>query len=167
LKCVSDYPAKYEEMNLGTIPDMAKRFRLSVGLSDHTLGVATSIAGVCLGAVMIEKHFTLSRKTKTPDSFFSIEPTELKELSKNIRMVEKSIGGIHYGASANEKQNKVFRRSLFAIKDIKKGESFTHDNIRSIRPGDGLEPKYYKQIQGKIAKKRIEQGTPLRWGLVE
>jgi pseudaminic acid synthase len=161
LKCVSDYPAKYEEMNLMTIPDMAKRFRLSVGLSDHTLGVATSIAGVCLGAVMIEKHFTLSRKTKTPDSFFSIEPAELKELVDSIKIVEKALGTVNYGCMDNEKNSMIFRRSLFTVKDIKMGEKFTEENVQSIRPGHGLHPKYLSKIIGKRAKNDIKKGVPL------
>jgi pseudaminic acid synthase len=161
LKCVSDYPAKYEEMNLRTIPDMAKSFRLPVGLSDHTLGTATSIAGVCLGAVMIEKHFTLSRKIKTPDSFFSIEPAELKELVDSIKIVEKALGTVNYGCMDNEKNSMIFRRSLFTVKDIKMGEKFTEENVQSIRPGHGLHPKYLSKIIGKRAKNDIKKGVPL------
>jgi pseudaminic acid synthase len=166
LKCVSDYPAKYEEMNLRTIPDMAKSFRLPVGLSDHTLGTATSIAGVCLGAVMIEKHFTLSRKIKTPDSFFSIEPAELKELVDSIKIVEKALGTVNYGCMDNEKNSMIFRRSLFTVKDIKMGEKFTELNIRSIRPSGGLHPRYLKEICTKVSMKKIKKGTPLNWSLV-
>ncbi len=166
LKCVSSYPAKYEKMNLRTIPDMARKFKLPVGLSDHTLGIATSIAGVCLGAKVIEKHFTLSRKIKTSDSFFSIEPQELKALVENIRIAEKSLGKVHYGLTEDEKKSRVFRRSLFVVKDIKKGEKFTTDNVSSIRPGHGLFPKYLESVLGKKAKKDIKRGTPLSWDLV-
>jgi len=166
LKCVSSYPAKPKEMNLRTIPDMAKRFNLPVGLSDHTLGIATSIAGVCLGAKIIEKHFCLSRKIQTPDSFFSLEPKELKNLVENIRVVEQSLGKIHYGITEDEKKSRVFRRSLFVVKDIKKGEIFSQENIKSIRPADGLSPKYLKFILGKRAKRDIKRGTPLSWNLI-
>jgi pseudaminic acid synthase len=167
LRCVSDYPAKYEEMNLKSIADMKNKFKVPVGLSDHTLGIATSIAGVCLGARIIEKHFTLSRKLKTPDSFFSIEPKELEELVKNIRLAEKSIGTINYGITKSEKKSRVFRRSLFITKDIKKGELFTEENIKSIRPGHGLHPKYFKKIIGKKTTYDIKKGTPLGWGLIK
>jgi len=166
LKCVSSYPAKPEEMNLRTIPDMKKRFGVPVGLSDHTLGISTSIAGVTLGASVIEKHFTLSRTIKTPDSFFSIEPGELKDLVDNVRVVETTLGKARYGLTAEEKKNRIFRRSLFAVKDIEKGERFTESNVRSIRPADGLKPKYIKMILGKKAKKAIKKGTPIKTGFV-
>jgi len=166
LKCVSSYPANPEKMNLRTIPDMEKRFNCLAGLSDHTLGIGVSIAAVSLGAKVIEKHFTLSRKFKTPDSFFSLEPQELKELVDNIRIVEKSLGRVYYGFTKEERQNRVFRRSLFIVKDIKKGEYFTEENIRSIRPGFGLYPKYLKSIVGKKAKKYIKKGTPLKKELI-
>lgn len=167
LKCTSSYPAKPEEMNLRAIPDMKKRFKCSVGFSDHTMGIATPIVAATLGAVMIEKHFTLSRKIKTPDSFFSIEPQELKSLVENVRIAEKSLGGIHYGLSPEEKKNLIFRRSLFVVKYIKKGEYFTEDNVRSIRPSDGLPPKYLKAILGKKVKEDVEMGTPLNWDLIK
>ncbi|MCM8787255.1 MAG: pseudaminic acid synthase [Candidatus Omnitrophica bacterium] len=167
LKCVSSYPARYEEMNLKTIPDMQKRFKLPIGLSDHTLGIATSIAGVCLGAKLIEKHFCLSRKIKTPDSFFSLEPQELKSLVENIRNAEKSLGKIHYGLTKDEEKSKVFRRSLFVVKDIKKGEIFTESNVKSIRPANGLKPKYLNKILEKKAKTNIKKGIPLNIKFVE
>ena len=166
LKCVSSYPARPDQMNLRTIPDMAKKLNLPVGLSDHTLGIATSIAGVCLGAKLIEKHFCLSRKIKTPDSFFSLEPEELKSLVENIRIAETSLGKIHYGLTEDEKKSRVFRRSLFVVKDIKKGEIFSQENIKSIRPADGLRPKYLKFILGKRAKRDIKRGSPLGWKLI-
>ena len=166
LKCVSNYPAKPEEMNLKTISDMQKKFKCTIGLSDHTLGTAVSTAAVGLGAKVIEKHFTLSRGIKTPDSFFSIEPDELKKLVENIRIADKSIGRVHYGLTEKEKQSKVFRRSLFAVKDIKKGEKFTEENIRSIRPGYGLKPKCLDDVLGKKAKRDLKKGTPINWNLV-
>jgi pseudaminic acid synthase len=166
LKCVSSYPAEPEEINLKTIPDMEEKFDCKVGLSDHTLGIGVSVAAVALGAKVIEKHFTLSRDIETPDSFFSIEPDELKELVENIRVVEKAIGQINYGLTEEEKQSKVFRRSLFAVKDIKKGERFTEENIKSIRPGYGIKPKYLDKILGKKAKIDIKKGNPLNWKMV-
>lgn len=167
LKCVSGYPAEPEDMNLITIPNMKKVFNCPVGLSDHTLGIGISIAAVTLGAIMIEKHFTLSREYETPDSFFSIEPQELKDLVWNIRTVERGVGEVYYGLTEKEKKNKIFRRSLIVVKDIKKGEFFTEENIRSIRPGYGLPPKHLKDILGKKAKKDMKRGTPLSWRLVE
>jgi len=162
LKCVSSYPAKPDEMNLRTITHMEKSFNCPVGLSDHTLGMGVPIAAVGLGAKVIEKHFTLSRKIKTPDSFFSIEPQELKSLVENVRIAEKALSNkIHYGLTKGESKNLIFRRSLFVVKDIKKGESFTEENVRSIRPSNGLKPKYLKKIIGKKAKKNIKRGTPV------
>lgn len=167
LKCVSSYPAIPEEMNLKTIPNMKELFDCQIGLSDHTLNSSVAISAVSLGAVVIEKHFTLSRKIKTPDSFFSIEPQELKELVKNIRTVEKALGHIHYGLTAQEKKNRVFRRSLFVVKDVKAGEKFTEENIRSIRPGYGLKPKYLCKIIGKLARGNIKRGSPLTWSHIQ
>lgn len=166
LKCVSSYPARPEEMNLKTIPDMKKRFGCPVGLSDHSLGIGASICAVALGASVIEKHFILSRKIKTPDSFFSIEPVELKELVENIRIVERTLGNVHYGLTDDEKKSRVFRRSLFIVKDVKKGNIFSSENVKSIRPAYGLKPKYIAAILGKKAKRDIKKGTPLSWDLI-
>ena len=166
LKCVSSYPAKLEEMNLKTIPDMKKTFKCPIGLSDHTLENEAAQAAVSLGANIIEKHFTLSRKIKTPDSFFSIEPKQLKSLVKSIRKTEETLGKISYGLTREESKNKIFRRSLFAVEDIQKGERFTLKNVRSIRPGYGISPKYLKPLVGKKAKKSIKKGTPLKIGMI-
>lgn len=166
LKCVSDYPADPKEMNLRTISDMIKRFKLPVGLSDHTLGIITSIGAVSLGAKMIEKHFILSRKIKTPDNFFSLEPEEFKNLVDSIRILEKSLGNVYYGLTKKEKESRKFRRSLFVVKDIKKGEAFTQENVKSIRPSFGLPPKFIKKVLGKKAKRDIKRGTPLSWDLI-
>jgi pseudaminic acid synthase len=166
LKCVSSYPADPEDMNLNTIPDMKKRFGCQVGLSDHTLGAGVSIAAASLGAAVIEKHFILSRKMKTPDSFFSTEPHELKELVGNIRIAEKALGRVHYGLTAQEKKTVVFRRSLFVVKNVKKGEAFDEDNIRSIRPGYGFSPKFMNVFLGKTANRDICKGTPLTRDLI-
>jgi len=162
LKCVSSYPARPEEMNLKTIPDMCKRFHCPIGLSDHTLGIGAGIAAVSLGAKLIEKHFTLSRKIRTPDSFFSMEPSELKVLVENVRITEQALGKVSYGLTKDEKRNRIFRRSLFAIKDIKKGDVFNEDNIKSIRPSNGIKPKYLRTVLGKKAKQNIKRGTPLQ-----
>lgn len=167
LKCVSSYPAKPEEMNLKSIPHMEKMFKLPVGLSDHTLGIGASVAAVSLGARVIEKHFTLSRRMKTPDSFFSAEPAELKNLVREIRIAEKAVGRARYGLTAGERKNRIFRRSLFAVNDIKKGEILTEENIKSVRPGYGMPPKYLKSIVGKAAKRKIAKGSPLKAGLIK
>lgn len=167
LKCVSSYPAKPEEMNLETIPDMKKRFGCPVGLSDHSMGFGASVCAVALGTSMIEKHFTLSRKIETPDSFFSIEPQELKELVENVRIAEQALGNVHYGLTEEERKSRIFRRSLFVVKDIKKGQVFSLDNIKSIRPSNGLEPSCINTILGRKAKINIKSGTPLSWDLIE
>ncbi len=167
LKCVSSYPAKPEDMNLKTIPHMRRMFNCPIGLSDHTLGIGVPIAAISLGVKFIEKHFTISRKLRTPDSFFSVEPHELKELVENARMAEKALGKICYGLTYDEKKNRAFRRSLFAVKGIKKAETFCEENIRSIRPANGIKPKYLSAILGKKAGKDIKKGTPLSWNLID
>lgn len=162
LRCVSSYPADPKYMNIKTIPDMEKIFKVPVGLSDHTMGIGVSIAAVSLGAKMIEKHFTLSRKLKTPDSFFSLEPLELKQLVTNVRMVEDALGEVDYTLTGEGKKNRIYRRSLFVSEDIKKGETFTEQNIKSVRPAYGISPKYIKSIVGKKAKKGLKKGTPFK-----
>ncbi len=166
LKCVSSYPARAEEMNLKTIPHLRELFDCPVGLSDHTLGIAVPIAAVSLGAKVIEKHFTLSRKHRSPDSFFSLEPDEFKELVENIRIAESALGKVRYGLTKGERQSRVFRRSLFVVDNIKKGEFFNERNLRSIRPAYGLPPKYLKTILGKKAKRDIKRGMALKWKMV-
>ena len=166
LHCVSSYPAKPEEMNLATIPDIKRRFGLVTGLSDHTLTISTSLAAVALGASIIEKHFTLRRADGGPDAGFSLEPAEFKELVKSVREVEKAIGKAQYGSGKRESENIIFRRSLFVVKDVKKGEELTRENVRCIRPGHGLAPKFLHEILGKRASENIEQGTPLSWDLI-
>lgn len=167
LHCVSSYPAKLEQMNLRTIPDIAKRFGVVSGLSDHSLGITAAVASISLGASIIEKHVTVKRSKGGPDAEFSLEPAELKELVKSVRDTEKALGKVSYQIGKREAENIVFRRSLFAIEDIKKGEAFTKNNVRSIRPGYGLEPKELPKILGKKAKKNIERGTPLDWKMVK
>lgn len=166
LKCNSAYPAPPEEINLRTIPHLAEAFGVPVGLSDHTLGIAVSVAAVAAGACIIEKHFTLSRSLPGPDSAFSIEPQELKALVEAVHMAEKSLGSVHYGVSAREAKSRVFRRSLFVVKDMKAGAVFTEENVRSIRPGHGLHPRCLKEVLGRRASRDIERGTPLSWELI-
>jgi pseudaminic acid synthase len=161
LKCTSAYPAPLEEANLLTIPDMRNRFNVKVGLSDHTMGDISSIVAVAMGANIIEKHFILDRELGSPDAEFSIEPNNFSQMVKNIRRAEMVLGMITYTLSDKMKANRKFTRSLFVIKDIKKGEFFAEENIRSIRPGDGISPKYLKEIFGKQANQNILQGTPL------
>lgn len=167
LHCVSSYPAKPEEMNLATIPDLAKRFGVVTGLSDHSSGISAAIASVALGSSIIEKHFTLSRADGGVDAAFSIEPKELKELIRSVREAEKAIGKIQYGAGVRESENIVFRRSLFVVKDVEAGEELTRENVRCIRPGNGLPPKFLPEIFGKKAEKDIKRGTPLSWELIQ
>lgn len=166
LKCTSAYPAVPEEMNLRTIPDIADKFGVVSGLSDHTLSIAIPVAAVTLGACIVEKHLTLSRNKPGPDSAFSLEPKEFKDMVDAIRTAEKAIGGVHYGVSEEEAKSRVFRRSLFVVKDMKEGEVFSEENLRSIRPGDGLLPRHFRAVTGRKASKDIERGTPLIWELI-
>lgn len=166
LKCTSEYPTPLEDVNLKTIRDMVEKFDIIVGLSDHTHGISVPIASVALGAKIIEKHFILDRKLGGPDSEFSLQPDEFKEMVKSIREVEKALGKVNYELTEKQKRSKEFSRSLFAVKDIKRGEIFTEDNIKSIRPNFGIAPKYLKEILGKTAEKDIKKGTPLSWDLI-
>jgi pseudaminic acid synthase len=165
LKCSSAYPAPPEEMNLRTIPHLAEAFGVPVGLSDHTLGIPVPVAGVALGACIIEKHFTLSRGIEGPDSAFSLEPYEFKVMVEAVRTVEKALGRVRYQATQSETPSRIFRRSLFVVKDMKAGEVFTHENVRSIRPGYGLPPKYLLDVLGRRASRDIAQGAPVEWSL--
>ncbi len=166
LHCVSSYPANYEEMNLSTIPDLAKKFRCPVGISDHSPGIVVPITSVALGASIIEKHIIISRAEGGPDAAFSLEPKEFEELVRSVRDAEKTIGRPSYGLGTKESENAIFRKSLFAVEDIKKGEKLTAENVRSIRPGHGLEPKYFRKIMGKKAVQSIERGEPLNWKMI-
>ena len=160
LKCTSSYPSPLDEINLNTIPDMVDKFGCIVGLSDHTLGGEVSTAAVALGANIIEKHFILDRNMGGPDSEFSMEPYEFKQMVDSIRNVEKALGIISYELSDKMKANREFSRSLFVVKDMKKGEIITEDNVRSIRPGFGLHTKYLKEILGKSVNEDLKKGTP-------
>lgn len=167
LKCSSAYPAITNDMNLITLKHMSESFDVPVGLSDHSMGSIAAVVAVAMGACIIEKHFCLSREIDSPDASFSMEPDEFKAMVDDIRIAEKAKGIISYELSAREKESVVFRRSIFAVKDIKKGETFTEDNIRIIRPGYGLKPKYFKEVLGKRALCDIKRGTPIQFDLVE
>lgn len=167
LKCTRAYPAPLEEINLRTIPNMTETFKTIVGLSDHTLGISVPIASVVLGACIIEKHLTLDRSLGGPDAAFSLEPKEFKAMVKAVREVEKALGEVSYELTERTKKSREFSRSLFVVKDMKTGEVFTEENVRSIRPGYGLHPKYWKNILGRRARQDIKKGTPLGWNLIE
>jgi pseudaminic acid synthase len=162
LKCTSAYPAKPQDANLITIKNMMESFNVVGGLSDHTLGIEVPIAAVTLGASIIEKHFTLSRESGSPDDAFSLTPDEFKQMVDSVRIIEKTIGNITYGGVKKEGVSKKFRKSLFIVKDMKKGEKFTKENLRPIRPGYGLHTKHYWDILGKECNQDIEYGTPMK-----
>lgn len=166
LKCTSAYPARPDDMNLRTIPHLQEAFGLPVGLSDHTLGVAVPVAAVSLGACIVEKHLALTRTVPGPDSSFSLEPHEFGTMVDAIRTAEKSLGEVRYDVSGGDAESRVFRRSLFVVRQMKANDVFTRDNVRSIRPGYGLHTRYLEQILGRRAGKDIERGTPLSWDLI-
>jgi pseudaminic acid synthase len=167
LKCTSAYPARPDEANLRTIPELAKRFGVPAGLSDHTMETAVVVAAVTLGACIVEKHITLSRSLKGPDSEFSLEPQEFKAMVEAIRTTEQALGAVHFGVSPQEANSRAFRRSLYVVLDLRRGEEFTAENVRSIRPGNGLHTRHLSQVLGKRAARDIVRGTPLGWDLVE
>jgi pseudaminic acid synthase len=166
LKCTSAYPAPPEEANLLTIPELARRFGCPAGLSDHTLGIAVPVAAVALGACIIEKHLCLRRADGGPDSAFSLEPEEFKAMVDAVRTAEKALGSPQFSPGNREANSLKFRRSLFVVEDVKRGEVFTKQNVRSIRPADGLHPRHLSEVLGQRATCDIERGTPLRWALV-
>jgi len=166
LKCTSAYPAPPESMNLRTMQDMRERFHVEVGLSDHSLGIAVPIAAASLGAVIIEKHFTLSRNDPGPDSAFSLEPDELKQMIDTVRVAEKSLGRVCYGPGEADRGNLNFRRSLYAVRDIPANTIITELDVRAIRPGFGLHPRHLSDVIGARTKRAITRGTPLSWNIV-
>ncbi|MEM7133502.1 MAG: pseudaminic acid synthase [Chloroflexota bacterium] len=166
LKCSSAYPSPPEVMNLQTIPHLAQAFGVPAGLSDHTLGTTVPVAAVALGACIIEKHFTTSREIPSADRAFSLEPDEFKEMVDAVRMTEKALGSVQYGLNEKEAQSRVFRRSLFVVQDVAAGEEFTHENVRSIRPGHGLHTRYLDSVVGRRASQNVKRGTPLSWGYI-
>lgn len=167
LKCTSTYPSPYEDMNLKVIPNMAQVFDCLAGLSDHSMGSAVAVAGVALGAKMVEKHLTLSREDGGPDAAFSMEPAEFKRMVEEIRIVEKAVGRVTYELTEKQKRSREDSRSLFVAKDIKAGEIFTEENIRSVRPAFGMHPMYYEQVLGQRAKVDLAMGTPMDWKYIK
>ena len=167
LKCTSAYPSPMEDINLKVIPNMKDTFNTIVGLSDHTLGHTVALGAVALGAKIVEKHFTLDREDGGPDAEFSMEPDEFKEMVDRIRDLEKALGQVTYELTEKQRNSREHSRSLFVVKDVKKGEVFTEKNVRSIRPGFGLETKYIGDVLGKKARYDVEKGMPLEWGMVE
>jgi pseudaminic acid synthase len=166
LKCTSEYPATIEDANLKTITYLKEKFRTVVGLSDHTLGTEVPTAAAAVGAQIIEKHFILDRNLGGPDSSFSLEPDDFKKMVNGIRIVEKALGKETFQLSPKTMNSRKFARSLFIVKDMKVGDIFTEDNLRSIRPSNGLSPKYLKDVLGKKAKDDIPKGTPLNFELI-
>jgi pseudaminic acid synthase len=166
LRCTTAYPASPDEMNLRTIPELMRQFDVPVGLSDHSMELAVPVAAVALGACIIEKHLILSRRSKGPDSTFSLEPEEFKKMVDAVRIAEAALGSVHFGVVGSERASQVFRRSLFVVEPVKCGERFSAANVRSIRPGHGLHTRHLTEIIGKQAVCDIERGTPLSWDLV-
>jgi len=167
LKCSSAYPASPEQMNLRTIVHLARAFDVVVGLSDHTLEPVVPVAAVAAGACIIEKHLTLSRADGGADSRFSLEPAEFKQMVQAVRIAHAALGGVHYGPSEQETELRCLRRSLFVVENVTRGEEFTAKNVRSIRPSDGLHPRFLDRILGQKARVNVARGTPLHWRHVE
>lgn len=166
LKCTSTYPASPENTNLNTIPSMRNVFQCHIGLSDHTLGIGAPVASVALGAVVIEKHFTLSRADGGVDDSFSMEPAEMKSLVEESERAFLAMGEVQYGIQEAEEKSLRYKRSIYVVEDIKKGEEFTKENIRVIRPGDGMKPKFFEKVLGKKARQDLKRGTPLSWEII-
>jgi N-acetylneuraminate synthase len=166
LKCTSAYPAMPETANLLTIPHMKELFACEVGLSDHTAGIGVAVAGVALGATVIEKHFTLSRDDGGVDASFSLEPAEMGALVAETRIAWQALGRISYGTTTGEQSSRIFRRSLYVVEDLHAGDVLTHQNLRAIRPGMGLPPKYLGILLGKRVTRDVRKGTPAGWDLI-
>lgn len=167
LKCTCSYPAPYEEVNLLTIPDMAKTFGVKVGISDHTMGYAVAIAAVGVGVRVIEKHFIADRSVGGPDASFSATPEEFKNMVDGVRVAEKALGEATYKLTPGAERSRAFARSLFVAEDMKAGDKFTEKNLRSVRPGCGLHTRYWREILGKKAACNIKKGAPMEWKMVE
>jgi len=166
LKCSSAYPVIPSDMNIATIRNLSEIFDLPAGLSDHSMGSIAAVTAVALGAKVIEKHFCISREIKNPDSTFSMEPHEFKQMVEDIRSAERAIGKINYGPTEMEKPMTAYRKSIWIAEDIKKGEVFSEQNIRVVRPAKGLEPKYYQELLGRKSAGNFEEGTPLKWDMI-
>lgn len=167
LRCSSVYPADPARMNLRTIRDMRERFQIPIGLSDHSMGALSAVTSVALGAAVIEKHFCISREIENPDASFSMTPEEYKTMVREVRAAESALGEVSYGVSSQEESSMVFRRSIFAVKDIPAGEVLTEENTRIIRPGYGLKPKYYRDILGMHTDRELKRGTPVSFEALE
>jgi N-acetylneuraminate synthase len=167
LRCVTAYPAPPQSMHLANIPDLAARFDVVTGLSDHSIGSAVAIAAVALGASVVEKHLTLARADGGADAAFSAEPAEFAEMVRGIRVVERAVGEVRYGPEEEEKKLVLYRRSLFVVEDVRRGEPFTSSNVRAIRPGHGIPPKHLTEVLGRRAARDISRGTPLAFDLIE
>ena len=167
LKCTSTYPASPENTNILTIPHMRQLFGCEVGLSDHTMGVGVSVASVALGATVIEKHFTLNRADGGVDSSFSMEPDEMKQLVMEAERAWQALGMIQYGPTEAEQRSLQFRRSLYITEDLKAGDRLTHENVRAIRPGFGLPPKYFNEVLGRCVNRDVVRGTAVSWGIIK
>jgi len=166
LKCTSSYPASPEESNIRTLPDMRERFGTEVGLSDHTLGIGVALAAIALGATVIEKHFTLARADGGVDAAFSLEPLELAALVVESKRAWEALGSIRYGRTSGEKKSLKFRRSLYVTRDMTAGETLSPENLRAIRPGYGLAPKFYEKLIGRRVNRDVKKGTPMSWDLL-
>lgn len=166
LKCTSSYPAPIEEANLLTIPNIRETFGVKVGLSDHTMGMSVALAAVALGATVVEKHFILDRKIGGPDASFSMEPDDFALMVASIRQVSAALGTVNYELTPKTKESRKFSRSLFVVEDVRAGEVLSEKNVRSIRPGDGLHPRHYREVLGQVATRDLKRGTPLRWDMV-
>ena len=166
LKCTSTYPSTPENTNFSTIPHMRELFNCEIGLSDHTLGLGVAVASVALGASVIEKHLTLSRSDGGVDSNFSMEPDEMKSLVAETERAWQGFGNISYGPTKSEKKSFIFRRSIYVVQDLKAGDVLSLENIRCIRPGLGMPPKYFDTLLGSRVNKDVKKGTPMNWDLV-
>ncbi len=166
LRCASAYPAVSEHMNLAAMAEMEKIFDVPVGLSDHSMGSVGAVAAVALGGSIVEKHFCLDRKIKNPDASFSMEPEEFAAMVRDVRAAKRAVGSVSFGATEGEQGNLAFRRSVFVVQDIRAGETLTEENIRVIRPSDGLAPKYYETVLGRKAAVDLKRGTPLQMDMV-
>lgn len=166
LQCTSEYPASSEDANLLTMLDLKKRFDVKVGLSDHTMGSEVPVVAASMGATLIEKHFIIDRSIGGPDASFSMTPDELLEMEKKVRNVERILGRVNYDIDDSKEKSRVFARSLFVVEDVKKGQAVTEKNVRSIRPGYGISPKYLEKILDEKFTEDVERGTPMRWEFI-
>ncbi len=167
LKCCSDYPAQFDEMNLNAIPDMRQKYGVQVGLSDHSMGSLASVVAVALGARVIEKHMCLSRDIENPDCSFSMEPSEFAQLVEDVNNASKTLGAADYTLSEGEERSRLFRKSIFIAEDVEEGDLLDEKNLRVVRPSNGLHPRYYNSLLGKKVCRKISKGTPFDLSMIE